>query len=146
MSVGSQSMAWRVAPCASRKCRNVRAHSAYPSFIIPADTYSFRVNAGNPGPKHLGFLSNLSLRESEIVGAVSGSRGPVRKSQTMLSKTYPTARRASLNPSWVTGHGSGTSALPRPHSRHPRFHVSAIFLVFCTEHFSQRGLFIQSHE
>src|SRR5215469_16783425 len=35
--------------CASRKSRNVRAHSAYPSFIIPADAYCFRVNAGNSG-------------------------------------------------------------------------------------------------
>ena len=31
------------------KTRSVRAHLAYPSFIIPDDAYSFRVNAGNCG-------------------------------------------------------------------------------------------------
>jgi len=47
----------------------------------------------------------------------------------------------------VTGHESRSSALMlRPQSRHPRSHVSAIFLIFCAEHFSQRGLFIQPHE
>src|SRR5215469_18957559 len=35
--------------CASRKSRNVRAHSAYPSFVIPADAYCFRFNAGDSG-------------------------------------------------------------------------------------------------
>src|SRR5262249_36449376 len=30
-------------------------------------------------PKHLGLLCNLQLRESEIVGAVSGSTKPIRK-------------------------------------------------------------------
>src|SRR6516165_12573523 len=29
-------------------------------------------------PKHLGFLCNLYLRESEIVGALSGSTKPIR--------------------------------------------------------------------
>jgi len=32
-------------------------------------------------PKHLGFPCNLSLRESEIVGAVSGSEKAIRKSE-----------------------------------------------------------------
>src|SRR3974390_884439 len=47
----------------------------------------------------------------------------------------------------TTGHESRSSALmPRPQSRHPRSHVSAIFLIFCAEHFSQRGLFIHPQE
>jgi hypothetical protein len=39
-----------------------------------------------------------------------------------------------------------TALMPRPQSRHPRSHVSAIFLIFCAEHFSQRGLFIHPYE
>ena len=71
-----------------------------------------------------------------------------RKMSVGISLDAPLSKsECPSSSSRVTGHESRSSALmPRPHSRHPRSHVSAIFLIFCAEHFSQRRLFIQPHE